>query len=152
VSKPEKPLEPHYWATITYRDGDLGDQLDPAKNALEKAARAAGYIVSGWAQSPARLVERVQEQSGTDKEGNPVYAERRTCEVTVLALTAPLGPEKWVRVTHRNGPTAAEVLEVPPEAIRRLAGLGVKRTQLHPNDIRGVTMGYAQRALEETGQ
>lgn len=152
MSKPEKPPEPFYWTTITYRDGDLGEQLDRVKNGLEKDARAAGYTVSGWAMSPARSLSVTMEQSGTDKELRPVYVQVRKCEVTVLALTAPLGPERWVRVTHKNGPTAAEVLEVPAEAIRKLQGLGVKRTMLHPTDIRGVAMGYAQRALEETGQ
>lgn len=143
---------PFYFQSITYRDGDLGDQLDAVKNSLEKEARAAGWTVSAWAMSPARVVELATEESGKDQDGNPVYIQRRMCEVTLLALTAPLGPETWVRVTHKNGPTAAEVLTVPPEAIRKLQGLGVKRTLLHPMDLRGVTMGYAQRAMEETGQ
>lgn len=143
---------PHWWQTIAYRDGDLGDQLDRVKAQLEKDARAAGYVVSGWEMSPARVQSMGPEQSGVDKDLNPVYITKRVCEVTVLALTAPLGPERWVRVTHKSGPTAAEVLEVPPEAIRKLQSLGCKRTFVHPVDIRGVAMGYAQRALEESGQ
>lgn len=143
---------PFYWQTITYRDGDLGEQLDRVKAGLEKDARAAGYVVSGWEMSPARVVSVGKEQSGTDKDLQPVYVDKRMCEVTVLALTLPLGPEVWVRLTHRNGPTAAETLTVPAEAIRKLQGLGVKRAFIHPMDIRGVSMGYAQRALEESGQ
>jgi hypothetical protein len=143
---------PWYWQTIIYRDGDLGDQLDRVKAGLEKDARAAGWTVSGWEMSGARVRSVEQEQHGVDKELKPLMRTKRMCEVTVLALTAPLGPERWVRVTHKSGPTAAEVLEVPPEAIRKLQGLGVKRTLVHPMDIRGVAMGYAQRALEESGQ
>lgn len=143
---------PFWWQTIAYRDGDLGDQLDRVKAALEKDARAAGAVVTGWEMSPARVLSVTQEQHGVDKELKPLFRTKRMCEVTVLALTAPLGPERWVRVTHKSGPTAAEVLEVPPEAIRKLQGLGCKRTMLHPVDIRGVAMGYAQRALEESGQ
>lgn len=143
---------PHWWQTIVYRDGDLGDQLDSVKAQLEKDARTAGYVVSGWEMSGARVRSVEPEQHGTDKDLQPLFRTKRMCEVTVLAKTAPLGPERWVRVTHKSGPTAAEVLEVPPEAIRKLQGLGCKRTFLHPTDIRGVTMGYAQRALEESGQ
>lgn len=149
---PKGPPEAFYWTTIAYRDGEFGEHVDRAKQGLAAEAREAGLSVVSWAQSPARVTSLTQEQHGVSKDLRPLFRDKRMCEVTLLAVTKPIGPERWVRITHTTGPTAAELLEIPPDTIRKMKGLGVKRTQLHPQDLRNVSMGYAQRALEESGQ
>lgn len=142
---PRPKLDSLTWAVLTYTDGELGNALDAAKAKLVKDIRANRWVVAEWAQSPTKFVKAERVQTGVDPhDGTPQWGERRTCRIYLVAITKPAPPERWVRLTAPAGPAAVEVATVE-------RGKVVKVDTYHPEDIRSVAVGMANRALEETG-
>lgn len=130
------------WAALRYTDGELGIALDMAKARLSREARSEGRVVHEWVKSPSMHVRLDSVPSGaTAQDGEPVMMKRRTCVLYLVAVCRSAPPEKWVRLTTSIGPAAVEVATVEK-------GKVLKVDVYHPEDMRHVAMGYAQRALE----
>lgn len=130
-----------FWAVVAYVDGELGNGLDMARAALAKAAKKEGKVISELVKSPTKTERFDSRRDGQDVDGNPVMRQVRHCKLYVVAVCRPAPPEKWVRLTTSIGPAAVEVATVEK-------GRVVKVDEYHPEDMRHVAMGYAQRALE----
>lgn len=147
MSEPQKqrakapPPLPFIWETVKYVNGELGSGLDLARSKLRKEAKALGLVVKTWTQATTIVVGSVTRENGTEEDGTKRYASIATCEITVLAEVAPVGPERWVRLTTEAGPCAVEVLTTE-------AGKVVKREEYHQEDARTVALGYAEEALQ----
>lgn len=153
---PERPkFSALRWAVVRYLDGEMGNALDQARARLSTEARKEREVVAEWVKSPS-LLERTQpyQQDTNRQDGTPIMGERRYCVVYLVAVCKAAPPEKWVRLTTANGPAAVEVATVETR-MRTVKGGAEVREQViskvetyHPEDMRHVAMGYAQRALE----
>lgn len=129
------------WADVQYLDGDLGMGLDQAKTRLRADAKALGLVVRAWHQTGTKVLGRERIENGRDGDGLMAYVERARCVIRVTAEVAPVGPEKWVRLSTASGPCAVEVLTTE-------AGRVVGREEYHQEDSRAVALGYADEALQ----
>lgn len=153
VARPEaKALR---WAAIRYVDGEMGNALDQARSRITTEARKEREVVWEWVKSPSLLMGTESYQQDTNPhDGTPIMGERRYCAVYLVAVCRSAPPEKWVRLTTANGPAAVEVATVETRTRTAKGGTEVREQVLtkvetyHPEDMRHVAMGYAQRALE----
>lgn len=139
------PIDAVRWTALAYVDGELGQALDIAKQRVAREARAERLAVAEWVQSPAKVMRvetYVQGHHPTD--GTPITGTRREMRLYLVAVLQPCPPERWVRLTSSSGPAAVEVATVERGKITKI-------DTYHPEDVRYVSMGMAQRALEETG-
>lgn len=129
-----------YTQTVRYIDGRCGDALDKAREAIRKKATELEREVERYTQTPAKVVEWVEENVGTDAQGQPRKVKKRLVEISVTGHLRPVGAQRWVRLTTAAGPAAVELLTTED-------GKVTKRETLHPEDHRGVALNYAIRAL-----
>lgn len=123
--------------------GEFGDRLRLAEADMRAEGRKLGLQVVAVTRGPAKVVGQEEVDHGLHEDGKThIIRKVPVCEIVLTAELAPMGPERWVRLTTRTGPCAVEILETE-------GGKITGRREYHPEDVRNVSWGFAESALTE---